>query len=227
MCGRTSLFTPVERLEARFDATVDRALSPRYNVAPGDDLAVVTDDRPDRIDLLRWGLVPSWVDDAGDWPSPINARAETLAEKPAFRDAFERRRCLVLADGFYEWTGVRGTKQPYRVALEDDAPFAMAGLWERRRADDEVLTTCTVVTTTANETVAPLHDRMPVVLSPDEESVWLSDGTGDERRSLLDPYDGGDMRAYPVSRAVNDPANDGPEIVRPAGHEQSGLDDFA
>jgi putative SOS response-associated peptidase YedK len=259
MCGRLSLHTPVPDLEARFDATATREFAPRYNVAPGDELAVIRDEAPGRgdapgdadrtdggadapgdgagtgqadeggraIDAARWGLLPGWVDDPGDWPHPINARAETIAEKPSFRDAYERRRCLVLADGYYDWRGRRGSKQPYRFALEDDAPFAMAGLWERWRRDGETRRTCTVVTTEPNEVVEPIHHRMPVVLSPGEEGVWLRGGE-DERRRLLRPYPGDDLRAYPVSTAVNDPENDRPGLIEPIDvGEQAGLDDFA
>ena len=166
------------------------------------------------------------MDDPDDWPHPINARSETVDEKLSFRAAYERRRCLVLADGYYDWKGERGGKQPYRFALDDDAPFAMAGLWERWRGDGDVRTTCTILTTEPNAAVEPIHHRMPAVLSPGEERTWLR-GDADERRRLLRPYDG-DLRAYPVSSAVGDPRNDGPELTEPVEiGTQTGLDDFA
>ena len=226
MCGRYSLFTPREELEERFDATFETPPEPRYNCAPGQRLPVVTNDDPDAFRSLEWGLVPPWADDRKVGSNLINARAETVREKPSFREAFERRRCLVPADGFYEWVQTEGGKQPYRVAFEDDRPFAMAGLWERWTpsttqtglsdfggdgADDDgdaTVETFTVVTTEANEFQSQYHHRMPVVLAPDEERKWL----GDPSPALLDPYDG-DMRAYPVSTTVNSPANDSPAVV--------------
>ncbi|MGQ4555166.1 SOS response-associated peptidase family protein [Halobellus sp. GM3] len=131
MCGRYTLFTPAEELESRFDATFDDAIEPRYNCAPGQSLPVLTNDAPEEFRRLRWGLLPSWADDRSVGTDLINARAETVDEKPSFREAYECRRCLVPADGFYEWVDDGGTKRPYRVALADDRPFAMAGLWER------------------------------------------------------------------------------------------------
>ena len=236
MCGRTSLFAPQAAVEERFDARASQPLEPRYNLAPGEDLAVVRNDAPESIDQLRWGLVPHWADDPESGPRPINARAETVDEKPTFRDAFAERRCLVIADGFYEWKA-NGKKQPYRVTIGENEPFAFAGLWERWRRDagngedenegEDDLRTVTIITTEANELVAPIHDRMPVILAADEERRWLA-GEG-EPKELLDPYDGSDLRTYPVSTAVNDPSNDSPAVVEPidASGGQQGLDDFA
>lgn len=223
MCGRYSLFTPREELRERFGVVPDESLEARYNCAPGQDLPVVTGEEMERF---RWGLVPSWADEAPT--DRINARAETIAETPSFADAFERRRCLVPADGFYEWVGERGGKQPYRVAFGDDRPFAMAGIWERWRpptrqtglgefageeaSDPEPLDSFAVVTTEPNDLVADLHHRMAVILAPDEEETWLS-GTPEEAATLLDPYPADEMTAYPVSRRVNDPRNDSPDLV--------------
>ncbi|ELY65605.1 hypothetical protein C492_02959 [Natronococcus jeotgali DSM 18795] len=248
MCGRYTLFVDQEELEDRFDARVaDSAapLEPRYNAAPGQKLPVITNENADEIRHLEWGLVPSWADD--DSGGLINARAETVAEKPSFRAAYESRRCLVPADGFYEWVetdgGERvgesrsssdlrsnGGKQPYRVAREDDRPFAMAGLWERWEpetaqtgldafgggleddADDGPLETFTIVTTEPNDLVAELHHRMAVILEPGREREWL---TADDPRACLEPYPADELRAYPVSTAVNDPATDEPSLVEP------------
>jgi putative SOS response-associated peptidase YedK len=226
MCGRYSLFTPVEDLEQRFDAVAVEGVEPTYNAAPGQQLPVVAGDRPDRIDRMRWGFVPAWAEafDGGN----INARAETVAEKPSFREAYERRRCLVPADGFYEWVEEGDGKRPYRVHFEDDRPFAMAGIWETHErtveqtgldqwtdgeasATTERVDTFAVLTTEPNDVVDPLHHRMAVILSPDEEAAWLAG----ESVSLA-PHDGAEMDAYPVSTAVNDPANDRPELVEPA-----------
>ncbi len=226
MCGRISLFVLPSVLEDRFDAGVADPLSPRYNVAPREDLAVIRDDAPGEIRRHEWGLVPGWADDpAGN--RRINARAETVEEKPSFADAAENRRCLVLADGFYEWQQRTGGKRPFRIEREDRAPFAMAGLYERH--DDR--TTVTVVTTEPNEVVEPLHDRMAVVLAPDEERAWLEAEDPDERAALLSTPDPDPFHAYPVSTAVDDPTNDSPDLIEPvdvpAEDPQSGLDDFA
>ena len=228
MCGRYTIVTPPDDLEDRFGATADRSLEPRYNAAPGQELPVVTNDAPDTISHLQWGLIPGWADDPRIGNRLINARAETVDEKRSFRAAYERRRCLVLADGFYEWAATDAGKQPYRVTLEDGKPFALAGLWERWHpprkqtgldefgdgdpdSEADPVETFTIVTTEPNAVIEPLHDRMAAVLPPDGERRWL-DGDGD-RAELLEPYPAAEMRAYPVSTAVNDPANDSPGLV--------------
>lgn len=227
MCGRTSLFVPQPVLEDRFNATAAVDLVPRYNIAPGDDLAAITNTAPETIDLLYWGFVPHWAESFDAGYQMINARAETVAEKPAFRSAYNKRRCLVLADGFYEWKGKQGSKSPYRITRKDDNPFAMAGIWEPwETADDEVIRTLAILTTEANDLVAPIHDRMPVILEPDEEHTWLSDAGPAELKSVLDPFPTDLLRAYPVSRAVNDPANDNPGVIEERSDIQSGLGDF-
>lgn len=228
MCGRYTIVTPPDDLEDRFGATADRSLEPRYNAAPGQELPVVTNDAPDTISHLQWGLIPGWADDPRIGNRLINARAETVDEKRSFRAAYERRRCLVLADGFYEWAATDAGKQPYRVTLDDGEPFALAGLWERWHpprkqtgldefgdgdpdSEADPVETFTIVTTEPNAVIEPLHDRMAAVLPPDGERRWL-DGDGD-RAELLEPYPAAEMRAYPVSTAVNDPANDSPGLV--------------
>ena len=231
MCGRYSLFAPVSDVEERFDATFEYSFEPRYNAAPGQSLPVITNDDPDAIQQMEWGLIPSWADDHSDF-GLVNARAETLAEKASFSEAYERRRCVVPADGFYEWAETAGGKEPYRVTLADESVFGMAGLWERwkppqRQAglgefdggdvngEPETVETFTIVTTEPNDVVGELHDRMAVVLDPEDVPTWLH---GDEgaRQSLLGPY-AGEMRAYRVPRAVNDPSNDSPVVVESAG----------
>lgn len=230
MCGRYSLFTPQADLRARFDAEPTRSLEPRYNCAPGQELPVIRDDTPGRIDFLRWGLIPSWADDESVGNRLINARSETVREKRSFRDAYESRRCLVLADGFYEWVaGDDGSKQPYRVAFADDRPFAMAGLWERWTPkqtqtglgdfggggpdrDPDPVESFTILTTDPNDLIADLHHRMAVILAPDEEETWLH-GDPEAVSELLDPYPDDDLRAYPVSTRVNSPANDAPDLI--------------
>lgn len=225
MCGRYSIFTPPDDIEDRFGATFEQPPKPRYNAAPGQHLPVITNDAPETIDHLKWGLIPRWADDASIGNRLINARAETVHEKRSFRDAYEHRRCLVLADGFYEWTETAEGKQPYRVVLDSEKPFTMAGLWERWQppqkqtgldefgdgrpsAEAEVVETFTIVTTEPNGVIEPLHDRMAVVLPTDDEERWLA-GDGD----VLKPYPEDGMEVYPVSTAVNDPSNDFPDLV--------------
>ncbi|MFB6251267.1 MAG: SOS response-associated peptidase [Halobellus sp.] len=233
MCGRYTLFSPTEELEARFDAEFRGARTPRYNCAPGQSLPVIRNDAPDTFQQLKWGLVPSWADDERAGNDRINARAETIDEKSSFAEAYERRRCLVPADGFYEWVQQNGGKQPYRVAFADDRPFAMAGIWERWEsehtqtglgdfgggdsdadANPDVVESFAVVTTDPNDVVADLHHRMAVVLDPEEESTWLQ-GSTEEAARLLDPYPGEAWDAYPVSTRVNSPGNDDPSLIDP------------
>ncbi|MFD1563560.1 SOS response-associated peptidase [Haloarchaeobius amylolyticus] len=233
MCGRYTLVVEQAELEARFDARfredgAESSFSPRYNMAPGQQLPVITNEQPETIRRLEWGLVPSWADD--DSGGLINARAESVAEKPSFRDAYEQRRCLVPADGFYEWIDTEDGKQPYRVSFEDDRVFAMAGLWERWEPEttqtgldafgggvDEgtesgPVETFTIVTTEPNDLIADLHHRMAVILEPDVEAQWL---TGEAGHDVLESYPAAEMRADPVSTAVNDPSTDEPSLIEP------------
>jgi putative SOS response-associated peptidase YedK len=239
MCGRYSLFAPPEVVEERFDATFCEEFQPRYNAAPRQSLPVIGDDHDGEIRTMEWGLVPPWAD-SRDEGSFINARAETVADKPSFRDAFRREepggRCLVLADGFYEWVEEDGGKQPYRVTLEGERPFAMAGLWtpfqpateqtglgefgaggdgssDPGAGGPDPVETFTIVTTEPNATVADLHHRMAVVLPEGREREWLTAPPG-EAVDCLEPYEG-EMRAYPVPEAVNDPSNDSPAVAEP------------
>jgi len=226
MCGRTSLFVPRSELEDRFDATVvaDGGYRPRYNIAPGSGLEVVTNRATDEIDRFHWGLVPPWADAVDE--DYINARAATADETRPFSDAWAHRPCLVLTSGFYEWQAVgAGPTEPHRIYREDDPAFAMAGLWQETTVDDEPIRSVTILTTEPNDVVEPIHDRMPVVLPTESESAWL-DGDPATRRELCRPYPGDDLDAYPVSRTVNDPDNDVPEVIEPAETEQSGLGDF-
>ena len=205
----------------------DITIPKRHNIAPRDDLVIIQNDDPDEIDLLEWGLLPAWFDDPEDSPRPINARSETVHEKPMFRSAFTDRRCLILADGFYEWQGRRGSKQPYRIERQDGDPFAYAGLWETCGSNGNSLETCTILTCDANEIVGEIHDRMPVMLEPDDIDIWLGDGGPDEWRSVMDPFPDEQLKTYPVSKRVNNPTNDSPEVAEPINiGEQSGLGEF-
>jgi putative SOS response-associated peptidase YedK len=212
MCGRYLLISPVEAMRRFFDVGGLLNLPPRYNIAPTQDAPVVRLDKEGRRELIlmRWGLVPLWAKDLSIGARCINARADSVAEKPAFRDAFERRRCLVPADGFFEWEKKGKVKQPWRIGPAEDGLMALAGVWERWRAPDGgVVRSYAVVTTDANELVRPLHDRMPVVVPPERFADWLEPQTRAERlREIMRPYPAERMRAFPVSRRVNDVRND-------------------
>ena len=218
MCGRYSLVASIAELEGRFgfDGT-DAVYSPNYNVAPTQGvLTVVAESDARRAVRMRWGLIPSWAREASIGSRMINARAETVAEKPSFRTALRRRRCLVLADGFYEWRRTGAGKRPMRITMASGEPFAFAGLWDTwRDQQGEAITSCTIITTGANDLLRPVHDRMPVILQRDREDLWLDHGVRepDVLREALTPYDPGTMKAYEVSTLVNSPANDGPEVI--------------
>jgi putative SOS response-associated peptidase YedK len=220
MCGRYTLTVAPDAIRDEFGVEADAGeFSPRYNIAPQTPVPVIglSRDGEPRLGMLRWGLVPWWARDAAVGQRMINARAETLAGKPAFREAFERRRCLIPADGFYEWRREDGRRIPMRICLPDGRPFAFAGVWEKWRdpAGGEPLHTCAIVTTAANDAVRPIHDRMPVILGPDERAAWL-DPQGDPEAllRLLKPYDG-ELRAYEVSTVVNAAANDVARCIEP------------
>jgi len=225
MCGRTGQAMLPEVLEARWDAYVTDEYEPRHNVAPGEDLATISNEESDAVDMQTWGLLPHWVDDPDDWHHPINARAETVDEKPSFREAFEQRPCLVPSSGYYEWKGDQDSKQPYRICREDRDPFALAGIWESWSDNGTDCETVTIITCDANGVVEPIHDRMPVTLAEEDEGLWL-EGTVDERRTLLDPIGGDDYEAYPISTKVKDPGYEEPDVIDPLDHEQGGLGEF-
>ena len=231
MCGRYALAGPRPgewselRVRTRFPALGESVeLRQRFNVAPTDQVACVTTSREGepRGELLRWGLVPHWAKEPSLGAKLINARAETVAEKPAFRDAFSRRRCLIVADGFYEWER-RGPKarHPFHITRSDRAPFAFAGLWATWHGpEDRLLRTCTIVTTAANEAVRPLHDRMPVILDSDAEDVWLDPATpAPLLHELLASLAPEQTALREVSRAVNDARHDEPDCLDPPGPE--------
>ena len=215
MCGRYTFVSPAPAVEDHFEAAFREPLAPSYNAAPSQRLPVITDAAPDVIQAFRWGLIPAWSRDPKAGPKPINARAETLAEKPSFRALLHRRRCLVPADSFYEWQVTPTGKVPHRILRPDEAPFAFAGLWDEwvDRASGEVLPTFTIITTRANRLMAPLHERMPVILpTRAAERAWLAAADP----ALLCPLPDDWLRAYPVSTLVNSPANNEPAVLLPA-----------
>ncbi|WP_017301827.1 SOS response-associated peptidase [Nodosilinea nodulosa] len=224
MCGRFSLNQTGEDLAEAFDLRPAPPVAPRYNIAPTQPVAAVvaTAENPDpHFHFLQWGLIPSWAKDPAIGSRMINARAETVAEKPSFRAAFKRRRCLILADGFYEWqrTGDRKPKQPHYIFLKEHQPFAFAGLWEHW--SDPVgggeLETCTILTTDPNSLMEPIHNRMPVILPAADYAAWLDPDFAQPQalQAMLRPYEAEAMERYPVSTVVNKPQNDSPDCIEP------------
>ena len=218
--------SPGKIVAERFELEDIPDLEPHYNIAPTQAVAVIRLDRDTlqrRLVLVKWGLIPFWAKDASIGHKLINARAESAAEKPAFRSAFKFRRCLVLADGFYQWTKGKVGKQPYLFRMADRSPFAFAGLWERwTTPEDETVESCTILTTDANEIMEPIHDRMPVILHPKDHDVWLDSEAGDPKvlMPLLRPYPSEKMVVEPVSPKVNRATYDAPDCVEPVRVEK-------
>jgi putative SOS response-associated peptidase YedK len=229
MCGRYSLATPNPAdVRARFPIGETVEVRRRYNIAPGDEVLAVTTDREGRPrgEMLRWGLVPSWADSPDTGLKMINARVETVAERPAFRRAFERFRCLIIGDGFYEWRRVpTGPKQAFHITRGDGALFAFAGLWSIWHGEEgQTLRTCTILTRPANAAIATLHDRMPIILEPHAESAWLDHELRPEgARELLCGLLESETALRAVGPAVNDARYDGPECLAPAVTAQAAL----
>ena len=223
MCGRYSLISDISELQSRFD--IENPVNdyvPRFNIAPTQNVLTVQSDEGFNVAYpMRWGLIPSWAKDKSIGNRAINARGETLAERPMFRSALRRRRCLILADGFYEWTGTGKARQPMRILLKTGEPFGFAGLWEdwTDPEDNRIITSCTIITTTPNDLMSSIHNRMPVILLPEHEDAWLNETNEDSAAmsELLLPYPADKMEAYPVSTLVNSPANDTPDIIIRAG----------
>jgi putative SOS response-associated peptidase YedK len=211
MCGRFTQTQSVPKISQEFGvAQVSCDLGPSYNIAPTQKVAVIITDGVKQLVPVRWGLVPSWAKDISMGSKMINARAETITEKASYRNAFKKRRCLVVADGFYEWQNLGGTKRPIYIRLKSGKPFGLAGLYEVWNSPEgEAITTCTIVTTEANEIMEPIHERMPVIIPKQEEDVWLDPATQDQGLllKLLKPYPAEQMEAYPVSKRVNSPKN--------------------
>lgn len=220
MFGRFVRTTPIERFSVLFSATGSVSLKPSYNIAPGTQILLARNNAKGRRELvaLRWGLVPSWSKEPKTEFSTINARAETIDEKPTYRSAFRSRRCLIASDGFIEWhKSSDGSKQPYFIGMADQKPFAFAGIWELWERDEQVLETCSIIVTRANGLVAPIHDRMPVIISPDYYDAWMNPGETDACRlkALLLPFESDRMKAYPISTMVNSPRNDERTLITP------------
>ena len=215
MCGRYSFAILDDLIEQRFGIRVRTAIyKARYNCAPTQDLAVITGENPEELRFYHWGLIPYWAKDPDIGNRMINARSETITEKPSFKHAFKSRRCLVPADSFYEWKRDK-EKMPYRILMKDEQPFTMAGIWDRwTAADGEIIHSFSILTTGPNELMASIHERMPVILSREDERRWLFPLPESELLKMLRPYPAGHMKVYQISKLVNPPGNDGPEVWR-------------
>ena len=217
MCGRFAQRSDPKRLAKEFTVTDVPNVEARYNIAPTQEILGVLESADGReMKFFKWGLIPSWAKDTAMGARLINARSETVEEKPAFREAFKKRRCIIPADGFYEWQRTQGRKQPFFFQMKDESPFGFAGLWERWQGEDEeVIESCTILTTEANEVLRPVHDRMPVILHSADYELWL-DEDGRKRellKDLLRPYSAEAMVSYPVSTAINSPRNQGETLI--------------
>ncbi|PLT33677.1 SOS response-associated peptidase [Bacillus sp. V5-8f] len=220
MCGRYNLFSELKTIAERFQVMNSEVLElvPRYNIAPGEDImAVRCGENGNYASLLRWGLIPAWAKDSKIGYKMINARAETLHEKSTFKRLLNRKRCLIVADGFYEWKKEEKGKQPYHIHLKNQEPFGFAGLWDEWEHQGQIVQTCTIITTQANELMKDIHHRMPVILTRESEEAWLDEAelSVPELNGLLVPYKPTEMLAYPISTFVNNARNEGKEILNP------------
>jgi putative SOS response-associated peptidase YedK len=221
MCGRFTLTVDPSQLQKTFPGlAVPEHYTARYNVAPSQPVAVIPNDGNNKLEFYNWGLIPSWAKDPSIGDRMINARSETLVDKPSFRNAFRRRRCLILADGFFEWQQSSDGKGkiPMYIQLESHDPFAFAGLWEIwNSTDGSEIRSCTIITTRPNEFMSSIHNRMPVILPEDQYGLWLTPGEMDPEilLPLLQPYTAKPLSAYPVSKVVNNPKYDSPDCIKP------------
>jgi putative SOS response-associated peptidase YedK len=220
MCGRFTQRADAKRIAREFKVAEVPAVEARYNVAPTQDVLAVRQSPDGReATFYQWGLVPSWAKDSSMGARLINARSETVQEKPSFREAFKKRRCIIPADGFYEWQRTDGRKQPFFFRMRDERPFGFAGLWERWEGEGgHVINSCAILTTEANELLRPVHDRMPVILHPDDYEMWLEADARqlDLVKEVLRPYPAEEMMGYPVGTSVNSPRSKGEELIERA-----------
>jgi len=221
MCGRFTLTVSPDTLSNLFKAEWSSPFKPRYNITPTQQAPVVRTSPADdklHIDLLKWGLIPSWAKDASIGSHMINARSETVDQKPSFRTALKHRRCIVPASGFYEWQAVEGKKHPLYIKLKDDSLMMFAGIWDHwKNPEGNVTESFSILTTSSNKLIMPLHDRMPVILDPQYKDIWLDNQVSDPERlkPLFSSYPPGQMEMYPVGDLVNSPRNDVPECIQP------------
>ncbi len=218
MCGRYSLPIKAKELEKRLNAQLLEQFKPRYNAAPSQNLPVVINSDPGSINFFQWGLVPFWANDAQVGNKLINARSETIFEKPSFRESVKKRRCLIPADGFFEWSKKGKLKLPHRIKLKNGEVFMMAGIWDSWQISDEkYLNSFSIITTEANDLISSLHERMPVILKKETERDWLKEGLENvDIQSFMKPYDSNEMEYYLVSNELNNVENDFPELIAPS-----------
>lgn len=220
MCGRFTLFTDIEEIKERFDiqGSFDEEYQFSYNIAPSQSvLSVINDGVRNRLGYLRWGLIPFWAKDEKAGYKMINARAETIAEKASFRNAYKKKRCMIIADSFYEWKKTPERKIPMRIKLKNHAPFGMAGLWESWKSPEGIsIYSCSVITTVPNELMTSIHDRMPVILKPEDEKDWLNPSINDPAylQRYLKSFDSEQMEAFEVSTDVNSTKNNTPNLIQ-------------
>jgi putative SOS response-associated peptidase YedK len=220
MCGRFVREKSITVIADQFGVDeISTDLEPSYNIAPTQKVAVVVSDGRKQLISVQWGLIPSWSKDPAIGNKLINARSETITEKASFRNAFKKRRCLIVADGFYEWQRFGQEKRPVYIRLKSGRPFGFAGLYETWKSPEgEDVATCAIITTQANEIMKPIHDRMPVIVARNAEDIWLDAKIGsDVLLEMLKPYPSEEMETWPVSKMVNSPANNSPECIKPAG----------
>ncbi len=217
MCGRYQLSVKEKDITVRFHVDVyEKLYRPSYNCAPSQALPVISNDNPGVMSLYKWGLIPFWAKDPKIGYKLINAKAETINEKPSFRNSFRRKRCMVLCNGFYEWRKNGKEKTPYRIYLKQEKLFAMAGIWDEwKDAEERPVRSFSIITTSPNELMKDIHSRMPVILKEEEEAIWLKENDPGRLSSLLQPYPADEMEAYKISSFVNSPRNDSPEVIEP------------
>ena len=216
MCGRFSQTKSKHDIKKRFNVKkVPDTIVPLFNISPDGDVPVILNESPKDVSLARWGLIPSWAKEEKTQYSMINARAETLLEKPSYKRLIQRKRCLIIADSFYEWKKINGKKAPYRIMLKNDELFAFAGLWDLWEKDGKSITSCSIITTSPNKLCEKIHDRMPVILPRDKENEWLSEIPVEKAIFILKPYDDKEMKAYEISVKVNNPMNNSADICVP------------
>jgi putative SOS response-associated peptidase YedK len=214
MCGRFSQTKSKQEIKKRFNVKkVPDGIDNLFNIAPEQNIPAILNESPDEVSLARWGLIPSWAKEEKTQYSMINARAETLLEKPAYKRLVQRKRCLIIADSFYEWKKVNGKKFPYRIMLRDDDLFAFAGLWDLWEKEGKSIISCSIITTSPNKLCEKIHDRMPVILSPKFEKDWLSDIPIEKILGMLKSFESDAMKCYEISTKVNNPSNNSVEVI--------------
>jgi putative SOS response-associated peptidase YedK len=220
MCGRFTLHTPAAQVKEAFHHNSGLELKPRYNIAPSQDIPIVRDtDTGNEMVMARWGLIPSWSKESKTKYSTINARIESVAEKPTYRTPFKRQRCLIPADGFYEWKVVNGHKIPHHIRMRDSRIFAFAGLWDRWEGDHETLDSCSIIVMPSNEVMKPIHERMPAIIAPAHYDLWLDSRVTDKQEIMqyLSSAPSSQLIAYPISTWVNSPKHNDERCIQPAG----------